>query len=65
MAVADVFDALVSKRSYKKGFPFDKAINIIIEESGTHFDSKVVDAFLAAKDKVFKVSQEFSSEEEK
>lgn len=61
MAVADVFDALVSKRSYKKGFPFEKAINIIIEERGTHFDPLVVDAFLAAKDEVYKVSQEFGS----
>ena len=46
MAVADVFDALTSKRSYKGPFPFDKSIAIIREESGTHFDPKVVDAFL-------------------
>jgi HD-GYP domain-containing protein (c-di-GMP phosphodiesterase class II) len=47
MAVADVFDALVSRRSYKKPFSFDKAIAIIREESGTHFDPKVAAAFLA------------------
>ena len=46
MAVADVFDALVSRRSYKEGFPVDKAVDIIREESGTHFDPVVVDAFL-------------------
>lgn len=46
MAVADVFDALVSKRSYKGPFTFEKAIEIIKEESGTHFDPRVVDAFL-------------------
>ena len=46
MAVADVFDALVSRRSYKDGFPIDKAFGIIQEESGTHFDPVVVDAFM-------------------
>ena len=38
MAVADVFDALVARRSYKEGIPFDTAIDIIRKESGTHFD---------------------------
>lgn len=52
MAVADVFDALVSRRSYKEPFPFDKAMDIIKEESGTHFDPLVVDAFVHAEDKV-------------
>ena len=47
MAVADVFDALVSERSYKKPFSFEKATDIIREESGTHFDPKVAEAFLA------------------
>ena len=46
MAVADVFDALVSRRSYKPGFPIEKALNIIREESGTHFDPTVAEAFL-------------------
>ena len=55
MAVADVFDALVSKRSYKDGFPFDKAMGIIIEGSGSHFDPKVVDAFVRAQDEVHRV----------
>ena len=40
MAVADVFDALVSKRPYKDGFPFEKAMAIIREGSGSHFDPK-------------------------
>ena len=46
MAVADVFDALVSRRSYKDPFSFDKALEIIKEESGTHFDPVVVETFL-------------------
>ena len=46
MAVADVFDALLSRRSYKEPFSFEKAVEIIKEESGTHFDPDVVEAFL-------------------
>ena len=47
MAVADVFDALTSKRCYKDAMPFEKAYAIIREESGTHFDPAVVEAFFA------------------
>jgi response regulator RpfG family c-di-GMP phosphodiesterase len=46
MAVADVFDALISDRVYKKAFSFEKAMSIIQEESGTHFDPEVVKAFM-------------------
>lgn len=52
MAVADVFDALVSRRSYKEPFPVDKAISIIKEDSGSHFDPLIVKAFLNAEDKI-------------
>ena len=46
MAIADVFDALTSKRVYKDPMSFEKAVNIIREDSGTHFDPKCVEAFL-------------------
>ncbi|MCL1993442.1 MAG: response regulator [Spirochaetes bacterium] len=46
MAVADVYDALVSERPYKKPMPHEKAVEIIKNDSGTHFDPKIVDAFL-------------------
>lgn len=59
MAVADVFDALVSKRCYKDAFPLDKAFSIIEEESGTHFDPDVVNAFLSSRPQVEKVAKEF------
>ncbi|MCR5813946.1 MAG: HD domain-containing protein [Desulfovibrio sp.] len=59
MAVADVFDALVSNRAYKKGFPLEKAFQIIREESGTHFDPKIVTAFFAAQDKIVRTMHEF------
>ncbi|MBP5695681.1 MAG: HD domain-containing protein [Treponema sp.] len=50
MAVADVFDALLSKRSYKEAYSFDKAVSILKNESGSHFDPLVVAAFLNAAD---------------
>ncbi len=52
MAVADVFDALVSKRCYKEGMPSEKAFSIIEEESGTHFDPVVAQAFLDCKEQI-------------
>ena len=59
MAVADVFDALVSRRSYKEPFSFEKAMQIIEEGSGSHFDPNIVKAFFEAKDKVKEVSEKF------
>ena len=69
MAVADVFDALVSRRSYKPGFPFEKAVSIIQEGAGTQFDPDVVKAFMLSLNEVHKVEEEASArnsqEEEK
>ena len=53
MAVADVFDALVSRRSYKEPFSFEKATAIIKEESGSHFDPVVAEAFLNISKKAY------------
>ena len=58
MAVADVFDALISKRSSKDPMPFDQAVAIIKEESGTHFDPAVVAAFLRITDQIREISKE-------
>ena len=60
MAVADVFDALVSERCYKKAFPFEKAMEIIREDAGTHFDPNVAEAFIQSADKVRVVMEQFS-----
>ena len=46
MALADVYDALISRRVYKPPFPHEKAVAIIREGRGTHFDPDVVDAFV-------------------
>lgn len=50
MALADVFDALIARRAYKAPFPFERAVEIIREGRGSHFDPAVVDAFLARLD---------------
>ncbi len=46
VAIADVFDALVSERPYKKAFSIEEAVHIIREGRGTHFDPELTDAFL-------------------
>ena len=58
MAVADVFDALVSKRSYKEGMPIEKALDIIRTDAGTHFDPLVAQAFLDAEPEVRRIAEE-------
>ena len=52
LAVADVFDALISKRCYKEPMPLDKAFAIIAEESGSHFDTDVANAFLESRSEI-------------
>lgn len=50
MAVADVYDALVSARPYKKPLSYEQAVEIIRKDSGTHFDPKIVEAFINVAD---------------
>ena len=57
MAVADVFDALVSRRSYKEPFSVDKAMEIIREDAGTHFDPLIVEAFFNAEEEIRRVQK--------
>lgn len=58
-ALADVFDALVSARSYKEPWPPERAIDIIREEGGRQFDPQVVDAFLSLADVVEAIRRKF------
>ncbi len=60
VAVADVFDALSSKRCYKPAFPIDKCFAILQEESGTHFDPAIVDAFLSVREEIVKIRIELA-----
>ena len=64
MAVADVYDALISRRVYKPPFPHEKAVSIIQEEKGSHFDPDMVEAFMEISSDFYSVSQEFADSEE-
>ena len=55
LAVADVFDALVSKRSYKQQMSFDQAFDIIKKGSGGHFDPEIVNVFLSIRPDIERV----------
>jgi putative two-component system response regulator len=52
VAIADVFDALLSERPYKKAMDFDSACNIILASGGSQFDPKLVEAFALALDEL-------------
>lgn len=56
-AIADVFDALLSKRPYKEPFSLEKSLEIIRDGKGSHFDPEVVDAFFAAKDEILAIKK--------
>jgi len=64
MAVADVYDALISKRVYKLPFTHEKAVAIIKEGKGTHFDPDMVEAFLELEDKFRQIALEFADFDE-
>lgn len=56
MALADVYDALLSDRPYKKAFTHEKAVEIIKESRGSHFDPKIVDVFLEINEMFAEIS---------
>jgi len=60
MAVADVYDALISRRVYKEGMPHEKACGIMIEGRGTHFDPDVLDAFVAIHEEFRAIAAKFA-----
>jgi putative two-component system response regulator len=55
VALADVYDALTTKRVYKEAFPHEKARSIILEGAGKHFDPAIVDAFVANETKFLSI----------
>ena len=57
MAIVDVYDALVSERPYKKAFPEEEAIRIIMDNAGTQFDPFIADVFFQVKDRFGAVKQ--------
>ena len=60
MALADVFDALISRRVYKPPLPFAEARTLILAERGRHFDPDVVDAFAAVFDQFAVIARRYS-----
>ena len=63
MALADVYDALISSRVYKSAFSHEKAVNIIAEGRGTHFDPALVDLFLEKADEIRQAADKFKESE--
>ena len=63
-AIADVFDALTSKRPYKPAFPLQKSLDIIKQGRGSHFDPEVVDAFFAAKGEILATREKYKDKHE-
>jgi len=61
-AIADVFDALTSKRPYKKAWSFDDAISFLQEQSSKHFDPALVTIFMEHIDEVYDIYKRFDEE---
>ncbi len=61
-AVADVFDALSTKRCYKEAYSFDKCITIMEGEKGTHFDPRLLDAFIAQRRQIIEIQMQYANE---
>lgn len=59
MAVADVYDALVSSRSYKEALSHETSTSMIIEGRGSHFDPEVIDAFIGVEDSFREITQRY------
>jgi putative two-component system response regulator len=62
MAIADVYDALISKRVYKEAFSHEKAVEIVSQSAGTHLDPDIVEAFLGLQDEFQKIARHFQDE---
>ena len=63
VAIADVFDALASRRPYKEAWPVDVVVAKIIESRGTHFDPAMTDAFVACLPKILEVKAYWDRQE--
>lgn len=63
LALGDVYDALTSKRCYKEAFSHDKTREIILGTAGTHFDPRIVDAFVSLEQEFIRVRSFYKDEE--
>jgi putative two-component system response regulator len=64
VALADVYDALTTKRVYKPAFSHEKSREIIVKGMGSHFDPDIVKAFLACEDRFVEILERFAAREE-
>jgi putative two-component system response regulator len=62
MAVADVYDALISKRAYKPAFTHQQALDIMRDGRGSHFDPDVLDAFFAIEARFAEIAAQYSDD---
>ncbi len=62
VAIADVFDALVSERPYKKAVPLDEALAYMDTQSGLHFDPALMEAFRAALPEILRIREVYADE---
>jgi putative two-component system response regulator len=60
VAVADVFDAVMSKRCYKEAFDLDQSLEILTSGAGKHFDPLVVEAFMGVKDRILQIREHYT-----
>ena len=60
IALADVYDALITSKVYKDGVPHDKAVQIIFSERGGHFDPDMVDAFVEIQDSFADIAKRYA-----
>lgn len=63
-AIADIFDALTSKRPYREPLPLEESLHIIGHSRGSHFDPEVVDAFFAVEHQILAIKEEYKDEGE-
>jgi putative two-component system response regulator len=61
MAIADVYDALISERVYKEAYSHQKAVEIMKEGRGSHFDPDLFDAFLEIEEEFYAIAKRFSN----
>jgi len=62
MALADVYDALISRRVYKAPMPIEQAVALILQGRGSHFDPVVVDAFIGVQERFAAIAELYADE---
>ena len=62
MAIADVYDALISERVYKSALPHDRAVQVVFQGRGSHFDPDMTDAFIEIQDEFQAIAERFKDD---